>query len=126
MKPTSTNHSTTLRFKRWSRKAYAVFASLGRAVSIGRLSVGIAEASEKKMAISGYREFRIVDLLDVNEEDNVLELQVVPALIEQNNEIFHLINPKNEAASQVATIIHLSSRTSIYLPGFFIYLKSKK
>jgi hypothetical protein len=35
----------SLRFRRWSRKAWAVFASVGQVVSIGTLSDGIAERS---------------------------------------------------------------------------------
>ncbi len=33
----------TFRFKRWSRKGYAAFFSLGRAVTIGQLSSNVAE-----------------------------------------------------------------------------------
>lgn len=34
--------SLSFRFKRWSRQSYAVFATLGKAVTIGRLSVHMA------------------------------------------------------------------------------------
>ena len=36
------------RFRRWSRAAYAVFASLSLAVSIGVLSVSVSEKSTQK------------------------------------------------------------------------------
>lgn len=39
------NNNATLRFRRWARKSYAIFCSLKRAVSIGFLKKGIAEAS---------------------------------------------------------------------------------
>lgn len=38
----------TLRFRKWSRKAYAAFASLGRCVTIGCLSKSVADSSLKK------------------------------------------------------------------------------
>lgn len=36
---------TTIRFRKWSRKAYAVFASLGKAITIGKLKAGVAVKS---------------------------------------------------------------------------------
>ena len=38
----------TFRFKRWSRKGYAAFFSLGRAVTIGQLSSNVAERFQVK------------------------------------------------------------------------------
>ncbi|WP_036865324.1 hypothetical protein [Porphyromonas sp. COT-108 OH2963] len=35
--------SKALRFRRWSRKAYAVFMSVGRVVTIGTLHLSVAE-----------------------------------------------------------------------------------
>jgi hypothetical protein len=35
----------SFRFRRWSRKAYAVFVSLGKSISIGSLSVDMAGAT---------------------------------------------------------------------------------
>ncbi len=40
--------SIRLRFKRWSRVSYAAFMSIGREVTIGRLSVDIANSSTSK------------------------------------------------------------------------------
>ena len=39
---------TTLRFRKWSRKAYAAFASIGRCVTIGCLPKGVADSSLSK------------------------------------------------------------------------------
>ena len=41
-------HVTVVRFRRWSRKRYASFCSLGRQVTIGTLSADIADASLRK------------------------------------------------------------------------------
>lgn len=38
----------SLRFRRWSRKAYAVFCSVGRCVTIGCLSKAVADSSLSK------------------------------------------------------------------------------
>lgn len=41
-------YRTTLRFRKWSRKAYAAFASLGRCVTIGCLPKSVADSSLSK------------------------------------------------------------------------------
>lgn len=48
MKYTHTYRPTVFRFRRWSRKGYAVFCSLGRLVTIGRGCKSIADASLRK------------------------------------------------------------------------------
>ena len=48
MKQVLLHRISMLRFRRWSRKAYAVFCSLGKHVTIGCVSKGIAEASLSK------------------------------------------------------------------------------
>lgn len=40
--------ASSLRFRRWSRKGYAAFASVRRAVTIGRLTSNIIERFQKK------------------------------------------------------------------------------
>lgn len=41
-------HRKTIRFRKWSRKAYAAFASLGRCVTIGCLPKNVADCSLSK------------------------------------------------------------------------------
>ena len=41
-------YRTTLRFRKWSRKAYAAFASLGRCVTIGCLPKSVADSALSK------------------------------------------------------------------------------
>ncbi|MFR5758299.1 MAG: hypothetical protein ACLUE2_08795 [Bacteroides cellulosilyticus] len=43
-------YRTTLRFRKWSRKAYAAFASLGRCVTIGCLPKSVADSSLSKQS----------------------------------------------------------------------------
>ena len=49
MKQTSSS-PLSLRFRRWSRKAYSAFASIGRHVTIGCVSKSIADKSLSKQA----------------------------------------------------------------------------
>ena len=46
-------HRPTLRFRRWSRKAYAAFVSIGRCVTIGCLCKGVANCSLSKQKAAG-------------------------------------------------------------------------
>lgn len=48
---TSTKH--LLRFRHWSRKAYAAFASIGRYVTIGCLRKCVADSSLSKQEVTG-------------------------------------------------------------------------
>lgn len=43
-----TTSRKTIRFRRWARKGYAIFSSLGCCITIGRLDGNIADASLKK------------------------------------------------------------------------------
>lgn len=42
MKESRLHKANGIRFRRWSRKAYAVFVSLGKSITIGSLSVHMA------------------------------------------------------------------------------------
>ena len=48
-------------FSRWNRKGYAIFASLGRNIRIGRLAIHICEMSLRKSSRKGV----IVELAEV-------------------------------------------------------------
>lgn len=48
MKTRLFTHKITLRFRRWCRKGYAAFASLGRSVTIGCLQVDMCDKSMQK------------------------------------------------------------------------------
>lgn len=50
-------------FSRWNRKGYAIFASLGRNIRIGRLAIHICEMSLRKSSRKGV----IVELAEVFE-----------------------------------------------------------
>lgn len=69
----SINH--TFRFKRWSRKNFAIFAALHKVISIGKISVAICEKSLEKTKtwISNFL-FQNDDVLTPENEDNQDEL----------------------------------------------------
>lgn len=48
MKQKSVHKAVAVRFRRWSRKGYAIFCSLGKLVTIGRVCKSIADASQRK------------------------------------------------------------------------------
>lgn len=48
MRKQQTFHTVALRFKRWSRKRYAAFISIQRAVTIGQLSSNVSERFQTK------------------------------------------------------------------------------
>jgi|GEM_PF-3022 len=64
----TTNNTQSLRFRRWSRKSYAVFASLHKTVSIGALVVSVADKSLVKA--TGYISNFVSNLLLNNQEAN--------------------------------------------------------
>lgn len=63
---------TNFRFRRWSRKGYAAFFSLGRTVTIGQLSSNVAERFQVK---NGSNHSSVVSArLDASAEDKSTEL----------------------------------------------------
>ena len=92
------NIKSSFRFRRWSRKAYAVFASLGKAISIGNLSVDMAGATL----------FRSIDLIKRiffgEPEKEELAEDELPVLLIENSVIAILVN-KTGGESPAANII---------------------
>lgn len=68
MQKTHIINTITLRFRRWSRNAYAVFFSLGKCVSIGNLKKGIIEASLPKEKAYFFATTSFIEI-DNNPED---------------------------------------------------------
>lgn len=106
--------NSNLRFKRWSRKAYAIFLSLGREVTIGKLSVQIADASSRKQENKGFEEIRFSNEdLKLEEKEELMSLQepvLVAVLSENVNEV---------AASFVASININPAGEAYACPAFY-------
>ena len=68
MNKISIHNQNFIRFKRWSRKNYAVFAGLNKIISIGKITVEICEKSLQKTFSN------ITEFLTFNKESNDSEL----------------------------------------------------
>ncbi len=115
--------STSLRFKRWSRKAYAVFLSLGKIVTIGRLSVDIANASESKT--EGFQNFTLKEFGDTSMEELYSQenLDLGLQLITPSLESVVLVRQNTEIVGQPTKLYDIS-RKSVYFSGFFLSIKN--
>lgn len=67
---------TVIRFRYWSRKEYAVFASLGKNVTIGSLRKNVVEQSLTKQIVPGEScvGTSIVTICELQESDVILSL----------------------------------------------------
>ena len=74
----------SLRFRRWGHKAYSAFCSIGKHVTIGQVSKGIADASmEKAGAVDSALVERIIRRggLERDEAENMAESVPLPQLV---------------------------------------------
>lgn len=98
------------RFRRWSRKSYAIFASLHKAVTIGQLIVSICDKSLEKLRNRIF-EASFNDLFNNNNEEDenellstTLEIQILTAInassdIAQQPLFTKNIHPKSDCIS---------------------------
>lgn len=79
----NTTHNTSIRFRRWTRKNYAVFASLHKTISIGNVVINICNQALKKIKqqnTSLHFDFeRFSDIVESNKtiDEVILEYQLV-------------------------------------------------
>jgi hypothetical protein len=69
-----TNIAKTVRFRRWTRKAYAVFASLGKTISIGNLRVAMAGQTL-------FRGFERLDRIFTEQPDEAFDSEHDPEIL---------------------------------------------
>jgi hypothetical protein len=85
MKRIQQSKNTTLRFRRWSRAAYAVFVSLSCAVTIGVLAFTVGEKSLHKSAglcvLALNNEFEAGVLAEENVPDEVAEEKLAAVVV---------------------------------------------
>lgn len=74
-------HGNYLRFKRWSRAKYAVFASISSCVSIGKLKASIADCLLKKQENSIIENQTIFNNTE-NSDSEISELEALEKFIE--------------------------------------------
>ncbi len=69
-----TNITKTVRFRRWTRKTYAVFASLGKTISIGNLRVAMAGQTL-------FRGFERLDRIFTEQPDEAFDSEQAPEIL---------------------------------------------
>lgn len=104
MRKQHTSHPVSLRFRRWSRKAYAAFISVQRAVTMGCLSCHVVERLQNKNCSAAVTSISAAATEKNNPFDNSddEELQVLPAGLQTT--ILFTLQP--DAAPQPASIYY--------------------
>ncbi len=87
----------TIRFRRWSRAGYAVFCSLSSTVTIGRLSVSIADRSLQK-AVETSADFRFAISSEESPEEKKKKAELEASLILTHETILSEITFDSAAA----------------------------
>jgi len=125
-------HGNYLRFKRWSRAKYAVFASISSCVSIGKVKVSIADCLLKKQENSIREYHSIYNNDDVeNKEsefsdlaqpaifiDNFIFLSLEVALSNKSYNYSFLINYINQLTTKVDAGILPSS--TFFIQNYYV------
>lgn len=69
----------SFRFRRWSRRAYAVFASLGRAVTIGSLKIHMAAGAFFRNIVESLLSFFSKENADESHPDELVPVDIQQA-----------------------------------------------
>lgn len=104
MNQSATYTTQGLRFKRWSRKSYAVFQSLGVSVSIGQLAVHVQEKSAVKLSPAKQNCLINITSDDLDEFKESEDLLPVSLLVE--NQIVIAQKEIAAAGSSVCAIVY--------------------
>ncbi len=107
------NTSKTLRFKRWSRKRYAAFASMQKVVSIAALTVSVADKALAKAG--GYLQTRLQILSGgdvLSEGPGFEELENLLVLNAESQQIFTIQSCADACAAGALTGYSLSKRAT--------------
>lgn len=125
MKKNIFHHNKNIRFRRWNRKNYSVFAGLHRIISIGHVAKSICEKAILKTNPFSFTAIQLVEkLLEVNEKEQTDEdLSPFNVLIE-------CVNPTVQSISvdcrKEFAVIHTSWKLmNGYHPTFSFLKKSK-
>lgn len=78
--------SNEVRFRRWTRKNYAIFAGLNKIISIGRLALSICETTFAKAKLTSLESgISVSDFATDVKAKEEKELVIQELLFEQNN-----------------------------------------
>lgn len=92
----------TFRFRRFCRAAYAVFNSLHREVTIGRLATYVADHQLRKSAVTALSMFMLMPLMANSQEDDAVDVQSLPVL--------QIVAPTSTALSAAEPAVVLTSQ----------------
>ncbi|MDR1097029.1 MAG: hypothetical protein LBL57_02745 [Tannerella sp.] len=128
MRKTTKIQQPVIYFRRWSRKAYAAFCSIGRCVSIGRLRKNVVEASLKKQKADCSFARELTGRTDAGEEaeepDSLTQLLTVvihsPAAVEAGSGEVALVGVNRKS------IMEPVGCSVLYPAGFFICITKKQ
>lgn len=129
MRGTRVHTGTVVRFKRWSRKRYAAFCSVGRVVTIGHVCKSIADASMSKQGwtacMQGAWSGNAAHSRERAEEDagggGEAERLFADALPVAGRDC----PAPGDASCIIIRYIHASMQTGLCLPACFFYLYEK-
>lgn len=105
-------------FSRWSRKGYAVYASLRKIVIVAQLSVDMCKAALQKNSsvIQLLSNFCIADInteeFELNELDEAQQLQLIPVTVSNNDPL------KNKSIKKIDNPYFV-----FQCMGFFVFVK---
>jgi len=110
LKKNLTNNPVTLRFRRWSRKGYAVFVSMTCAVTIGVLAVSVTEKSDTK-AKSSISKITINQFADDMDTECMPEELAISVTVTEQIFISETIN--DDAAARGLNSLFIKNQTVI-------------
>lgn len=102
----ATHTNLGLRFKRWSRKSYAVFASLNKVVSIASLVVSVANQSVTKLTACGL--FAVLNRTEAERGNEEAALQETSIAVAIGLQPIVCVIPNTEVAAAAEGGSHLS------------------
>jgi hypothetical protein len=108
MKEQKLHTTNQLRFRRWSRASFALFASMSTVVSIGFLSVSVTEKSLVKNESCATNSLRVV-VSSYEETDSDEECK--QDFLQSLQEIILITNSSNQAAACSEPFLYIFNQT---------------
>lgn len=99
MKSIPLHHTSSIRFRRWSRKSYAVFCSLSAVVTIGSLAFSVAD----KATLKSDNAAQLSSFISENIGGGQYDADADSELLQQEQEVI-LISTTNESAAAACSI----------------------
>ena len=119
MKKRSLQPIKSIRFRRWSRKSYAVFSGLNKVISIGRVSAGICDQAVLKTNSLSFADAALSEnILFLEEKESEDETVFLDLQLKSNT--LH-ISTDIPVGCQIILFIHLKLEESYDLFQLFLF-----